>query len=444
MTIFDIINITKGKVINEGNISKEFKAIKIDSRKLDEDDLFIALKGNNYNGHNFLNEAITKQVSGIIVDEDIKLTTTVPIIKVDNTYNSLIEIATYFRKEFDIPLVAVTGSVGKTTTKELINNILSSKYKVLKNIDNNNNHIGLPLTLFRLKPEHQIIVTELGMNHLGEISKLSNICKPDVAVITNIGTSHIGNLGSRKNIFKAKMEILDGMEFGNIVVNGDDSYLKKLKDNKKFKFYKCGIKKKNHLKAYNIRCTFEKTVFNLTIDAQEYEVTFYVPGRHQINNVLLAIKIGLMFKIDIKTIISIIGKYRSTDKRMNIIKLKNNNVLIEDCYNSCYESLVGVLELIKDIPRHKIIILGDILELGKYSRRIHLKIGRYVKKFKTTSILLVGKEVKVIKKRDRRFHNNSELINYLENIPIINSIILLKGSRKLRLEEIKAYLEKRY
>lgn len=445
LTIANIINITNGKVINKVISDNLITEMKIDTRKLNEGDLFIAIKGNNYNGHDYIKQAVENKVCGIIIDEDIKIPKTkIPIIKVESTYDALILIATHIRLKHDVPLIAVTGSVGKTTTKELIYDILSNKYNVLKNIDNNNNHIGLPLTLFRLKDEHDIIVTELGMNHFGEIKRLSNICKPNVSVITNIGTSHIGNLGSKKGIFKAKMEILDGMKKGILVINGDDKYLKKVKNNKRIEIYKCGTKNNNHLKAQNIKCYFDKTTFDVKIDGNIYEITFNVPGRHLINNVLLALQIGIFFNVDINDMIESIKNYQSVDKRMSIIKLDNNITLIEDCYNSSYESLIGVLELIKDVKTHKLIILGDILELGKYSRKIHLKVGKYLKKIKNSTILLVGNEINVVKKKSQHFTNNNELIDYLNNISISDTIILIKGSRRLHLEEIKAYFQKRY
>lgn len=444
MDIATLINVIEGNLINEGKIDKEINNIVIDSRKANEGDVFIALNGKRCNGHDFIKEVIEKKVIGIIIDEEVEdFNTEIPIIKVENTYDSLLRIASYLRSKYNIPLIAVTGSNGKTTTKELIYNILSTKYNVLKSINSNNNHIGVPLTLFELKPEHEIVVLELGMNHLGEIRKLSNVCKPNVAVITNIGTAHIGNLGSKKKIFKAKMEILKGMNKGYLVINGDDKYLKKIKSRKHI-IYRCGFKVNNQIYAYNIKTTINKSVFDIKVLDENYKLTFNVPSKHLITNVLLAIQVGLLFKINIKDIVKVIEEYQPLDKRMNIIKLKRNNVMIADCYNSSYESLIGVLELIKKIPTNKVIILGDILELGKYSKRIHLKIGKYLKKMKNTITLLVGKEMQVIKKCTKHFIDNEALINYLKNKTFSNSIILIKGSRKMHLEEIKSYLEINY
>lgn len=225
MNIDILLKITGGELLNK-KTDKKINNIQIDSRKVSKNDLFIAIKGNDKNGHDYIKEAINKKPTCIMVCENIKVKTKIPIIKVLDTKEALMQLGSYFRSKYDIPVIAVTGSVGKTTTKELISLILSKKYKVLKSDKNYNNHIGLPLTLFKLNKEYDICVFEIGMNHQGEISNLSKMCQPNIGVITNIGTSHIGNLGSQENIFKAKMEILDGMNDGLLIVNGKDKYLK--------------------------------------------------------------------------------------------------------------------------------------------------------------------------------------------------------------------------
>ena len=217
-----LLQIVDGKYLNKGT-KRKINEIKIDSRKINKNDVFIALKGSNFDGHDYVKDAIKSKASAIIVNRKIDIKTNVPIILVKDTYDSLIKIGTFFRNKFDIPVIAVTGSCGKTTTKELIYTILSKKYKVLKSEKNYNNHIGIPLTLTKLSNEYDACVLEIGMNHFSEISKLSKMVKPNIGIITNIGTSHIGNLGSQKNILKAKMEILDGMKDGLLILNGKDS-----------------------------------------------------------------------------------------------------------------------------------------------------------------------------------------------------------------------------
>ena len=427
MDLNKILSITNGIVLNN---FKNYKINNIvtDSRKVKKRDLFIALKGNKYNGHDYINNI---KCSGIIIDEDINITTNVPVIKVESTYDVLYKLGSFFRNTYNIPLIGITGSNGKTTTKELLSYILESKYNVLKNIDNHNNLIGVSETLFKLNKKIDIAVIEMGMNHSGEISKLSCMCKPNTGIITNIGSSHIGLLKSKKNIYKAKLEIKDGLS-GNIIVNGDDKYLKRIKNS-----YKCGRCYYNDLIAYNIYSNNELLEFSIYLD-KEYRVIFNNPGIHFVNDILLAIKVSLMYDIDMDTIINRINSFKMVDNRMNIKHFKNFTI-IDDCYNANYESMVGGLNVLKNIKDDKIIILGDMLELGKYSFRYHFKLNLILNKIDNKKVLTVGKYTKYIK--GIHFNNNKELINYLKNMDLNNKYIYLKGSHGMHLEEIKDYLD---
>lgn len=441
MDICKLLEICGGEILNEYDQKyKKINNIKLDSREVKKKDLFIALTGVKFDGHDFIKDVIKQGAGAVLVERDVSIDTDIPIIKVNSTFESLMIIAKHKRELYDIPAIAVTGSAGKTTTKDLIAEILSNKYKVLKSQKSNNNHIGVPKTLFMLNKDHEIIVMELGMNHAGEINKLSKVCQPNVAVITNIGTSHIGNLGSKRKILSAKLEILDGMNGGKLIVNGDSKYLKNIKK-ENFEILTCGTYKNNQLIAYDIRSYFTKTIFKVKINDTEYKIIMNVPGSHLVNDVLLAIQVGLEYKIPLDLIIKTIGSYKAGDKRMNVKTLRKNNVLIEDCYNSSYESLIGVLDLIKNKSLNKIIILGDILELGKYSKVIHRKIGHHLDTINNKTVLLVGEETKNIKRDSKHFNNNQELITYLKSMDLSNSIILVKGSRAMELEEVADYLK---
>ena len=427
MDLNNIISIVNGRCIN-GFKNNKIHNIITDSRKIKKHDLFIALKGNKYNGHDYINNI---KCSGIIIDEDINITTNVPVIKVESTYDVLYKLGSFFRNTYNIPLIGITGSNGKTTTKELLSYILESKYNVLKNIDNHNNLIGVSETLFKLNKKIDIAVIEMGMNHSGEISKLSCMCKPNTGIITNIGSSHIGLLKSKKNIYKAKLEIRDGLS-GNIIVNGDDKYLKRIKNS-----YKCGRCYYNDLIAYNIYSNEELLEFSIFLD-KEYRVIFNSPGIHFINDILIAIKVSLMYDIDMNTIIDRINGFKMVDNRMNIKHYKKFTI-IDDSYNANYESMVGGLNVLKNIKDDKIIILGDMLELGKYSFRYHFKLNLILNKIDNKKVLTVGKYTKYIK--GIHFNNNKELINYLKNMDLNNKYIYLKGSHGMHLEEIKDYLD---
>ena len=244
------------------------------------------------------------------------------------------------------------------------------------------------------------------MNHLNEISNLSKLCNPTVSVITKIGSAHIGNLGSKKEILKAKTEIIDGMNNGPLIINGDDKYLNKIKYSN---IVKCGLNHKNDLIAYDIICSFNKTKFKIEIDDNTYEFVFNIPGKHLITDVLIAIEVGLLFNINYDDIKSAVEEFIDIYQRMNIINLKNNNVLIDDSYNASYESVIGGLEVIKKSPLNKIIILGDVLELGKYSNKYHKKINKYLKKINNKQVLLIGKYTKVMKRK--HFNDIDKLSN---------------------------------
>ena len=443
MKIKDIIKIIDGKLLNlSRDLSVNVNEFVFDSRLIKENDVFIAInKGNNY-----IKDII--DIAGLIITEqNIKLETKTPIVKVNNIIDAIGELAKNIRKKhLNIPLIAITGSIGKTTTKELLSNMLDKKYNVLKNIGNENNHIGLPKTLLKLNEKYDVIVTEMGMNHLNEIDYLSKIALPDIAIITKIGTSHIGNLKTKKNIYKAKMEIINGMNKGILIVNSDDKYLKKIKNSDKYNVNKVGLNnsdlKITYLKEYN-----DKITFCLIHDNIKYHFIFNVPNISLINNVILAIKAAMILNVDMDDIVHTVKEYTSCFGRMNIIKLYNDNILIDDCYNASYESVIGSLEYIKKQSKNKIIILGDILELGNQSVKIHKKIGKKLSKIKNKEILLVGNHTKIIKKYIKKayhFLNASELIQYLT--PKIsefkNTVILIKGSNGINLKLVKDKFDK--
>ena len=398
--------------------SIEINSIKTNSKEIVKDDLFIALN----NGHDYVEEAILNGAIAVIVENGKQYDAFT--IHVNSTIETLGVIASYMRKIHKIPLIAITGSNGKTTTKELISLILSKKYNVLKSEKNMNNHIGLPLTLLKLNRYYDVVVTELGMNHKGEIKYLSNICKPDYAVITNIGSAHIGNLGSKKNIYLEKLDIISNN--CNLLINNDDRLLKKTKYNKLIRVNKKKLNVKN-IKYFDNRIEFfinnEKFIFNS-------------PFKHILIDVLLAIKIGLLLDVDIRLIKEAIFEYKSIDGRLSIINDKYT--IINDCYNSSFEALKGALLNLKKEKRFKIIILADMLELGEYSYNYHKKVNKYLRKIKNKDVLLLGKYSKVI--NGKKFNNIDEIKDYLNNINIDNSIIYIKGSRKMNLDKIVDYL----
>lgn len=444
MSYIDIINYITYEEL-KGDIEKQFNGkIRIDSRKVSFGDIFVALKGKKVDGHDFIGNAINSGATCVIVENDIELDDDdIIIIQVPDTKRCLLELALLIRKRYiNIPLIAVTGSVGKTTTKELIYSFLSNKYKVLKSEGNKNNEIGLPLTLFELNETYDMVIVELGMNHFGEIDVLSRTCLPSDAVITNIGTSHIGNLGSKKNIFLSKLEILNGMNNGTLFINGDDKFLKKIKKENIF-LVKCGLKKNNDIRAINIISTDKNIYFKIKKFDNCYNVLFPIPNESLIYNILLASAVASKYGILFEQIIESLENFNSLNSRNQIIQLKNNTILIDDCYNSSLESLKSGLKMIDKFERKKIIIIGDILELGIFTDKIHKQITPLLKKY--DKIILVGNHVNNI------IGNNSihckvvdDAIKYLETFDLSNHLIYIKGSHDINMYKIVDSLKQKF
>ena len=336
---------------------------------------------------------------------------------------------------------------GKTSTKDIIANVLSQKFNVLKTEGNLNNHIGLPLTLLKLK-DHTAVVVEMGMNHFGEISLLTNIAKPTGCVITNIGTSHIGNLGSRENILKAKLEILEGLDKkGFVLINNDNDLLNKwAKDENKYKLYTYGIENSSTYTADNIHQLEEASTFNIN----NVKIKVPIAGEHFIYNAICAFAIGDLLKIEKNKIVKGINEFKLTGKRMDIEIIKNNIKVINDSYNASYDSMKAALQVVNNTEaKRKIAVLGDMLELGEYAEELHEKVGEEVVKNNIDILITVGNLAKNIAKRAGKMglqdiysvEDNAEAIKILKQTIKHGDLILLKASNAMNfgkiLDEIK-------
>ena len=449
ITVKDILNVTKGKLIigNEEEVCEDFCR---DSREIKEQDVYLGIKGETSNGSIYFEEAFNKGAKGAILqdieitEENIKKYQDKFIILVENTIEAMQEIAKYKRSLYNIPVIAITGSVGKTSTKDMLASVVSEKFSTLKTEGNYNNQIGVPLTIFRLKNEEAMVV-EMGMNQLGEISKLTRIVNPKVAVITNVGTAHIGNLGSRENILKAKLEILEGLtEDGVVVINNDNDLLHKwyLENNEKYNIITYGIENESDYMAENIVSKEDGSVYTLKGTNQKIEVP--VGGNHFVQNSLCAIAVGSIFKMPLEKMIKGIKEFKLTKKRMDIETLKDNITIINDYYNANYDSMKAALEYLGNLKeKRKIAVLGDMLELGEYSQELHGKVGEEVVKNKIDILITVGKEAKQIAKvaenkipQIKICNSNEEAIKEINNIKKENDTILLKASNGMHFGEI--------
>lgn len=452
ITYNEVLIATSGKLIC-GDSTGEFDSISTDSRKINSGDLFIPIAGEKFDGHDFAISALNAGAAAVITHKVIDPIPGKTIILVKDTLIALREIAAYYRSKFDIPVVAITGSVGKTSTKDMIGSVLKQKYNILKTEGNFNNEIGLPLTVFNLGSSHEAVVLEMGMSGFGEISHLSYIAKPDIAVITNIGISHIEKLGSRQNILKAKLEILENLnDKGLLVLNGDDKLLYGLKDLLKFRVVYYGMEEGMDYQAFNVKNAAENGIyFEITIKNTDYKIHILSPGVHNVYNALAAIAVGIEQKLPIEMIIQGIGEFTSSKMRMDIITHGEMKV-INDTYNASPQSMEAAINVLKDISVHnrKIAILGDMLEMGEWAHKAHFDIGKFAVSRGIDYILTVGENGKVIGdgaidagaevNTIISFHNNKEVNDFLDGFVRKGDVILVKGSRGMKMEEIVNHL----
>jgi len=453
MKVEDIIKATNGRLL-VGDPQEDCENFCTDTRKIQKGDIYVGLKGEKFNGNEYYKEALEKGakvavISGIeVTKEDLDQYKDKTIIEVKDSLEAFGDIAAYKRDLYDIPVVQITGSVGKTSTRDIIANVVRTQYKTLQTEGNQNNAIGLPTTLLKLK-DHEAVVVESGMNHLGEIRYLGKIAKPTVAVITNIGTAHIGFLGSRENILKAKLEILENLKPGGyIVINNDNDLLNKwAKEDTKYKKYTFGIDEKSDVMAYNIKVNENYSTYNVKIDNKEYSVKVPVSGVHFVYNSLCAIAVGNLLNISPENIIKGIETFTLTKNRMEIDKIKDNVTVINDAYNASYDSMKAALEYLKELPgNRKIAVLGDMFELGEFAEEIHRKVGIEVITHKVDMLVTVGELANYIadeaeylgmpKDQVIRLNTTTEAINYLNDNLEKDDVVLLKAANGMHFAEI--------
>ena len=422
----------------------QFPIIITDSRKVVKNSIFFALKGENFNGNLYAKQAIENGARYSVIDEDVDSENS-SLIKVDSVLETLQLLANFHRKQFNIPVIGITGTNGKTTSKELINAVLSEKYNVLATKGNFNNHIGVPLTLLEIKAEHDIAIIEMGANHLGEIADLCEIAKPNHGIVTNVGMAHLEGFGSFENIIKTKSALYKYVKHHN----GINFSLKEnieLKENltKDYQFneYSCkDLKCKNY--GYGSINNSKLFFHLLKIEHQNIEaitIKTKMVGLYNESNIMAAITIGDYFKVSVEKIKNALENYTPTNNRSQLEKT-NRNTLILDAYNANPTSVENALENIyrMDSP-NKTIILGDMLELGEYSNKKHQEIVDIITDKFNGKVILVGSEYyKIDTSRNSnifKFNSTEELVNtnYLSKID--KSLILLKGSRGIGLERL--------
>lgn len=450
LNLQEIVKATKGTLLKEADV-KEIKAVSTDTRKIEEGTLFIALKGENFNGNNYVLDAFNKGAKIAIVDEvkcDInELKDGVSLIKVENTRRALMDLAKFYREKLGLKVVGITGSAGKTSTKDLVAAVLSDKYKVFKTKGNFNNEIGLPLMILELDSTYDVAILEMGMRGLGQIRELAEIASPDLGIITNIGISHIEILKTRENILKAKMEITTFFDKNNtLVVCGNDDFLGDL-PKAEYKIVKTGVGEDFEIGAKNIALEELSSTFTVYDGEKEEEFSLDMPGKHNISNLMLGIAIAKELGLSFEEMKRGLNNIEATSMRLELIK-KDEFSILNDCYNSSPVAVKSSIDVMKNIEgKRRIAVLGTMKELGHKSEEAHEEIGKYAKENGIDKILCCGEFSENIKngygEECTVYPNKEALISTLLNIICEGDIILVKASRSLKFEEItKALLEK--
>ena len=455
LTIKELILASKGKLVSKMSESSTVNDIVIDSRKANKDNAFVAIIGENLDGHNFINSAINQGCKTIIKNKNSNVdieNKEINVIEVEDTQIALGDIAKFYKEKFKIPFIAVTGSVGKTTTRDMVHSTISARYNALKNVGNLNNHFGVPLTLFNLNKEHEAAVIEMGMSNFGEIEYLANMVQPQIGIISNVGYSHVEHLGSREGIFKAKMEVTANFDSNSLlIINGDDDCLKTLKDKDLvYQLKTFGFEKNNDIYCEDYKMTDDSITFTAVIDGNHEE--FFIPtvGEHNIYNAMAAILVGINLNMTIEEIKEGLKNFQCTKNRLDIIKT-NNITIIDSVYNASIDSMNATLSILGRYNNRRVAILGDMFEMGDYAEFAHRQVGKFAAN-NMDVMVAIGKDAEYIVKElietgvnpENLYHFNTkeEAIDRLDNIIKENDVVLVKASRGMHLEKVVEYLSK--
>nr|WP_243116833.1 UDP-N-acetylmuramoyl-tripeptide--D-alanyl-D-alanine ligase [Heliophilum fasciatum] len=419
--------------------------VTIDSRNVEAGFLFIPIKGKIFDGHNFIASAIEKKALCCLSEKEIPGASH-PYIRVNDCFQALKDLASYYRGLFDIKVVGITGSVGKTTTKEMIASVLSEKYQVLKTQGNYNNEIGVPLTLFRLRDHHEVAVIEMGVSDFGEMRNLSRIVRPDVCVITNIGFSHLEKLGNPEGVLQAKSEIFEHMaEEGAIFLNGDDPLLRSIQTANAITPYYYGFEHTNDFYADNIVNMGVKGInCDICFAGGKANITIPSFGRQMITNALSAFAVGYRFELTPLRIKKGIEGFTPANNRFNVIETEYMTI-IDDCYNANPTSMKAAIDALDDLVGRKVCILGDMKELGEESLKLHEEVGRHVADHHVDLLICAGPMAKSIAQGAVEanppctvlyFPELEAMKKVLPSVINKNDVVLVKASRSMKFDGI--------
>lgn len=429
---------------------QEVVSIVLDSRKVEAGSVFIATKGETVDGHSFISQVADKGALGVVCQEKPEKEN-IPYILVEDSFIALKKIAEFYREQLQIRVVGITGSVGKTSTKEFVAGVLETKYKVLKTAGNFNNEVGLPLTVLQIRPEHEVAVLEMGISNFGEMHRLSKIAKPDICVMTNIGQCHLEFLGTREGILQAKSEIFDFMEeLAPACLNGDDDMLQRVGTQKACTPVYYGLSTEHDVYGTDI---MNHGLFGSTVTIHTKEESFTadvpLPGIHMVYNALAATAVGIQMGLSTAQIKEGIEKVQAVGGRSNIMKLQECT-LIDDCYNANPVSMKAAIDLLNMALGRKVAILGDMFELGEQEKKMHAEVGSYAAAKGLDVLCCVGKLSKNMEEAAREaenktkiyyFENREALLADIEQIFQPQDTILIKASRGMGFDEVVKKLE---
>jgi UDP-N-acetylmuramoyl-tripeptide--D-alanyl-D-alanine ligase len=419
-----------------------FTSVGADSRKITAGQLFVALKGEHFDGHNFAATAIQQGAAAVLVSESVKDAS--PAILVDDTYLALGQLAAYWRNKFHMPIAGITGSSGKTTVKEMLASILrdaATPEGVLATQGNLNNHIGLPMTLLKLNSQHRFAVIEMGMNHSGEIAYLTKLTKPDVALINNAGSAHIGELGSLEAIAKAKGEIFEGLsDDGVAVINADDRFAtlwKNLIGNRKTLTF--GLENPADVTADYI-LEADNSLLDLRTPQGKCKLTLPAPGLHNVMNALAASSAALAMGVSLQNIATGLQNYTGVKGRLQVLKGLHDSTVIDDTYNANPSSMKAAIDVLSAKPGKKILVLGDMGELGDDAPALHAEIGAYAKSAAIDTLLTLGNNSAQMAQKfgdgAQHYATLDALVADLISAMQAGSTVLVKGSRFMAMERV--------
>jgi len=456
ITIKDLFNLP-GAVIFNPDAFRPVSSVQIDSRGINKNCIFVAIKGDKYDGHNFIPDAIKNGAGAVVIDErkfrkfhNLEI----PVITVSDTIKAFGEIAQVWRAKLNAKVISITGSNGKTTLKEIVAGLLGEKFKVVRTEANNNNNIGVPLTILSADEKCEVLVLEQGTNHFNEIAYSSMISKPDFAIITNIGDSHLEFLKNRNGVYKEKSALFDAAEGngGTVFLNMDDPVIRRGANKYKNKVT-FGMLGKVDVKGKILGFTDDgRTNVQITFKNKKFNTILPLYGESNSKNFLAASAIALKLGLSPEEIISATGKLDTIHGRLEVKKIKNA-VIVDDTYNASPASVESAVNLTKKIKiyKNKVFILGDIFELGKSGAKFHAELSKLFKSDKNITVITIGilmknlhKELRKKKIRSIHFHLREALSLYLQYEEIENSVILVKGSRGMKMEEFVKILETRF